>query len=418
MKRLLLIISIFAISITLFGQTDLSKEKSSLIVSLDKRAPRVTSQDYWNSKLISRTINNVLSKNNIYPDVVSGVLYGVKKGSKKPTDFSTLIVEPSTQLNNLEELIQTLHSNLPKGEYYSITSFAKPYSLISLKNRAVTNKTFLILSTDGMYNGNDDYYGEAEYVAGKINQRNIDKENGFSVEGKAEFRNTIKGVQTNYFCEFIDEERITNGYIQLYEFVPLQQYFALESVLNFPHKITAKRQKDGYEIRLSSTSVDNKDYEIQKLYITLSKDDESKGRDIETDKCNQIIISQQEIKVGEDVVINVSKEDIDNVHLKLKSWVKLCDNVYDNTVLHPNGSKLQGADGLKREITIEKEQNATILGILPLSDFMFSISFWTSSQSTAATCWGWIIIAIAIVLIVVAIRKSNIYKPNAKETKI
>jgi len=35
------------------------------------------------------------------------------------------------------------------------------------------------------------------------------------------------------------------GYMDLYEFVPLQQYFSLEAIADFPHEVTAKRTKSG-----------------------------------------------------------------------------------------------------------------------------------------------------------------------------
>jgi hypothetical protein len=55
---------------------------------------------------------------------------------------------------------------------------------------------------------------------------------------------------------------------------------------------------------------------------------------------------------------------------------------------------------------------------MPLPDFLFNISFWTSSQSVAANTWGWIFIFILLAIIVFAIYKSNIYKPNPKEINI
>ena len=98
--------------------------------------------------------------------------------------------------------------------------------------------------------------------------------------------------------------------------------------------------------------------------------------------------------------------------------MKLCDGVYNNTILHPHGSKLQGASGLFRTIAIQKEKDAEILGVVDLSDFLFTISFWTSSQSAAAYSWGWIIIFIVLVIVVYIIYKTNIYKVKVGTTKI
>lgn len=377
-----------------FGQIDDLKEKISLIVAVDMRAPSV--YRYWQSDVIAKYLDSMLKTEGVCPDVVSGVLYGIEEYAKTPKNFARLVETPIDAFEGCyDELLGSLQSKLPpRGEtYYSITSFAKPYSLMSLRGQITTNRTYLAMITDGKYNGNDDYYGEVEYV-----------KNQFSPEGKAEFKKAIKSVQTNYFCEFIEQMKISGGYIQLYEYVPLQQYFALESVLDFPHKIIARRNKFSYVIEFSSSSVENKDYEIQRLTLALNKGDQE--------------MSIRDIKENHSVAFDVSAEDVQDVHLELKSWVKLCDTIYDNTILHPNGSKLQGKEGLVRKIIIEKEPNAMVLGLFPLSDSLFRLSFWTSSQVTAANSWGWILIFVFLAIIVLAIRKSNVYIAKPKETKI
>ena len=105
-----------------------------------------------------------------------------------------------------------------------------------------------------------------------------------------------------------------------------------------------------------------------------------------------------------------------DINLSLKSWVRLKDGVYNRTVLHPDGSELQGAKGLNREIHVIFESDTKILGFIPLSQVLYKASFWTDNQDVAASVWGWIfiivfvIIAIAIVLLIV---KNNLeYKDN------
>lgn len=391
MKKILSIITVLLISLSVYSQTDGNKQEMSLIVSFDVRS-RVNNYS-WNASYVSSRIDNILSYNNIVPDYVSGVLYGIKKGSSTPTDFSRLIVKPSKVSNGYVDLLETLHSNIPFGTFFSITSFAKPYSLMALKDKQFTNRTFMIVVTDGNYNGNDDYYGEASYV-----------KNDFSKEGKSQFKNDIRNVQTNYFCQFIDQMSVNGGYIQLYEFIPLQQYFALESVLDFPHELVAERTKSNYTLHFPTKNISNNDYEIQKLEVSLIVEDK--------------VLSTQEMQPAKEISLNISKEDVDKAHIEIKAWVKLCDGVYNNTILHPHGSKLQGASGLFRTIAIQKEKDAEILGVVDLSDFLFTISFWTSSQSAAAYSWGWIIIFIVLVIVVYIIYKTNIYKVKVGTTKI
>lgn len=393
MKQLLFCVFILINTLIASAQTDLNIEKSSMIIALDVRAPRVNGP-LWNSKSVSRAIRDVISKNNINPDLISGVLYGIDENSTSPRNFSKLITLPkSSKSKDFSDILTSLHSNLPNGTFFSITSFAKPYTLIALKDKALTNRTYMVIITDGKYNGNDDYYGEVSFVR-----------NNFTAEGKAEFKKSIKDVQTNYFCEYIGSKQIAGGFVQLYEFVPLQQYFALESVLDFPHEVIAKRYKDCYKVQVSVNSIENNDYEISKLVLSVKNDNK--------------ILTSQEIRPNTTFSFDIANEDIDHVELEIMSWIKLCDGVYNNTILHPQGSKLQGSEGLTRTINISKDSKALILGVIPLSDAMFKISFWTSSQTVAANSWGWIIIFLILSIVIFVIYKSNIYKPVPEETTI
>lgn len=395
MKKILLLLLCIITACPSFCQVDDKKENELLIVALDIRSRVKT---YWSASSISNCISGILANNNIKPDNVSGVLYGIEEGAPTPTGFSKLKVEPEPVKNSYVGLLETLHSQIPYGTFYSITSFAKPYSLMALKGKQNTNRTFMVIITDGVYNGNDDYYGEASYV-----------KNRFTEEGKNQFKKEIKSVQTNYFCQFIEQRPINGGYIQLYEFIPLQQYFALESVLSFPHNVIAERKKGEYHVKFPIVGIKNDDYKIERLVVTVS----SGSGDI---------IFIEEVKPDKELSINIPNDKVygkvSSANIEVKAWVKLCDGIYNNTILHPEGSKLQGADGLSRRINIELEQDAKILGVIPLPDFLFYLSFWTSSQTTAANSWAWILIFIAIATVVYIIYKSNIYKPDTKEIKI
>lgn len=395
MKKILLLLLCIITACPSFCQVDDKKENELLIVALDVRSRVKT---YWSASSISNCISGILANNNIKPDNVSGVLYGIEEGAPTPTGFSKLKVEPEPIKNSYVGLLETLHSQIPYGTFYSITSFAKPYSLMALKGKQNTNRTFMVIITDGVYNGNDDYYGEASYV-----------KNRFTEEGKNQFKKEIKSVQTNYFCQFIEQRPINGGYIQLYEFIPLQQYFALESVLSFPHNVIAERKKGEYQVKFPIVGIKNDDYKIERLVVTVS----SGSGDI---------IFIEEVKPDKELSINIPNDKVygkvSSANIEVKAWVKLCDGIYNNTILHPEGSKLQGADGLSRRINIELEQDAKILGVIPLPDFLFYLSFWTSSQTTAANSWAWILIFIAIATVVYIIYKSNIYKPDTKEIKI
>lgn len=393
MKKFFFLFICLITAYPIFCQVDDKKQTELLIVALDVRSRVKT---FWSAGNISDSVSSILSQNNVKPDYVSGVLYGIEDGAPTPTGFSKLIVEPITAKKSYAGLLEALNSQIPYGTFYSITSFAKPYSLMALKGKHNTNRTFMVIITDGKYNGNDDYYGEASYVKNK-----------FTEKGENQFKREIKSVQTNYFCQFIGQKSINGGYIQLYEFIPLQQYFALESVLSFPHDIVAERKKGGYQVKFPIAAIKNDDYKIERLLVTVTNEENKK-----------VVIYKAEVIPNEELIINIPNDKVSGAKIEVKAWVKLCDGIYDNTILHPEGSKLQGTEGLSRMFNIKLEDNAKILGVIPLPDFLFYISFWTSSQTTAANSWAWILILIAIAVVVYIIYKSNIYKPDTKEIKI
>ena len=149
MKKILLLLLCFITTYPSFCQVDDKKENELLIVALDVRSRVKT---YWSASSISNCISGILAKNNIKPDNVSGVLYGIEEGAPTPTGFSKLKVEPEPIKNSYVGLLETLHSQIPYGTFYSITSFAKPYSLMALKGKQNTNRTFMVIITDGVYN--------------------------------------------------------------------------------------------------------------------------------------------------------------------------------------------------------------------------------------------------------------------------
>ena len=90
MKKILLLLLCFITTYPSFCQVDDKKENELLIVALDVRSRVKT---YWSASSISNCISGILAKNNIKPDNVSGVLYGIEEGAPTPTGFSKLKVE-------------------------------------------------------------------------------------------------------------------------------------------------------------------------------------------------------------------------------------------------------------------------------------------------------------------------------------
>jgi len=254
--------------------------------------------------------------------------------------------------------------------------------------------------TDYKYNGNDDFYGELKHVP------------RISTETKKVIMNTIKNVQQNYFYKFIAEENISryprSGYISLFEVIPLQQYFSIESVLDFPHKLVATRTKDGYIAKFKINQLDNPNY-----------------RFISSEACMPIEGYNEihSVNLGQELSFNFPDELVkqvgkDNISIDFRTWVQLIDNVYNHTILTPDGTKLQGSEGLNRSIKVELEKDAEILGFIPLTDGLYNISFWTNNQSTAAATWGVIFILILLGVMIFIIWKSTQYKSRNNDVKI
>jgi len=65
--------------------------------------------------------------------------------------------------------------------------------------------------------------------------------------------------------------------------------------------------------------------------------------------------------------------------LSLKSWVRLKDGVYNRTVLHPDGSELQGAKGL---MTINKTIAIAMITktIIKIQPHTLAATSWLSVQ--------------------------------------
>lgn len=383
------------------AQIDDKKQESHLLIALDRRAPNVSFN--WEESEVHRCFLNLLQSKGIIPTTMSGYVYGIPERAKTPETFALQIVSQCAYDENFTPVLRKLYNNLRDREiYYSITSFAKPYVLMAAQKAKLTNRTYLAVITDMKYNGNDDYYGEIKFA--KLN---------FSQEGNAMFKRDIKNVQTNYFCEFIGEVSISGGWISLYEYIPLQAYFSMESVLSFPKEVKAVREKDGYRCEITPESIGNTNYIVHKIKMVLRQDTTViaekyfKSRNFSNKTFSFSVPNEYK---GVELSISIS------------AWVKLNDGVYGNTILHPMGSNLQGAKGLNRTIAVETEEDALILGTFTLTNALFEMAFWTNDQQTAAVAWGWVFIISGIVIIVISvvlsIRYNLINKPRNSDIKI
>lgn len=401
MKRIVLILTFVLLCFKGY-----CKEDKHLIVSIDLKSEiTMYDREYAVSKIKS-VIPRMLRNNNITEGYASIQFFSVNENASNLEEYVKNINDPFTQFSDVNYVVDgLLESDFYKyhGNHYSVVTIAKPYSLLKFRDIAsdkLIEKTYLILVTDYKYNGNDDFYGELKHVP------------RISKDTKESIMNTIKDVQQNYFYKFIAEENISryprSGYISLFEVIPLQQYFSIESVLDFPHKITATRTKDGYKATFKINQLENPNYRFisSEAFLPVEGHDEIRS-----------------VKLNQDVKFDIPERLVeelgeDNISINFRTWVQLIDNVYNHTILSPDGDKLQGADGLNRSIKIELEKDAEILGFIPLTDGLYNISFWTNNQNVAAATWGVIFILILLGIMIFIIWRSTQYRSKNNDVKI
>lgn len=401
MKRIVLILTFVLLCFKGY-----CKEDKHLIVSIDLKSEiTMYDREYAVSKIKS-VIPSMLRNNNITEGYASIQFFSVNENASNLEEYVKNINDPFTQFSDVNYVVDgLLESDFYQyhGNHYSVVTIAKPYSLLKFRDIAsdkLIEKTYLILVTDYKYNGNDDFYGELKHVP------------RISKDTKESIMNTIKDVQQNYFYKFIAEENISryprSGYISLFEVIPLQQYFSIESVLDFPHKITATRTKDGYKATFKINQLENPNYRFisSEAFLPVEGHDEIRS-----------------VKLNQDVIFDIPERLVeelgeDNISINFRTWVQLIDNVYNHTILSPDGDKLQGADGLNRSIKIELEKDAEILGFIPLTDGLYNISFWTNNQNVAAATWGVIFILILLGIMIFIIWRSTQYRSKNNDVKI
>lgn len=401
MKRIVLILTFVLLCFKGY-----CKEDKHLIVSIDLKSEiTMYDREYAVSKIKS-VIPRMLRNNNITEGYASIQFFSVNENASNLEEYVKNINDPFTQFSDVNYVVDGLFESdfyQYHGNHYSVVTIAKPYSLLKFRDIAsdkLIEKTYLILVTDYKYNGNDDFYGELKHVP------------RISKDTKESIMNTIKDVQQNYFYKFIAEENISryprSGYISLFEVIPLQQYFSIESVLDFPHKITATRTKDGYKATFKINQLENPNYRFisSEAFLPVEGHDEIRS-----------------VKLNQDVIFDIPERLVeelgeDNISINFRTWVQLIDNVYNHTILSPDGDILQGADGLNRSIKIELEKDAEIFGFIPLTDGLYNISFWTNNQNVAAATWGVIFILILLGIMIFIIWRSTQYRSKNNDVKI
>lgn len=295
----------------------------------------------------------------------------------------------------------------PGNSPFSLVSVAKPYALLSLNNSSVdVNRTFLVLVTDHHYNGND-FYDEIVSL--------IQKQRALNVSSNIDVNRIFQkcyAVEQEYYIRHIKTDTIwanrkyaPQGYVEVYEYLPLQQYFSLGAVINYPTKLVAERRRGGiYEVELPLTWRNNLHFELKRLdAFGVTEDTPSFWTPDNALRLDSL---------GKAIFRIDRSEKIASI--RMRAWVKLLDGVYNATVLSPSyfAPVFLGRDGLNVDIPVVYEEDATVYGI-PLWDI-----FWLpgiDSQFTMAKIWEIIIPAGLLIYLIYYMATHRTYRPKVKD---
>lgn len=367
--------------------------KNHVIIALDARSDINVNPSNWsyNTNIIGDNLSKLLNENGIEDGIVSTLTYSMDSRENDLSKYTHKIaVAEDFTLEDIKNYWKKLSETRDEGVRFSLLSLAKPYCLKAVKvdsdddSAKLTYRTYLILITDLKYNGNDDFHDELRHKPG-MSQSMLNKILG-----------EVKVVQQNYFYDFRSQIQLNRGYMMLFECIPQQKYFALESVAEYPHNTIAKRTKDGYLLEFGFISYNNPNYKLLKSEVLVG---------------NESVTVNGYNKVKVLIPSNVWQKS-DTIHANIKSWVRLLDGIYNRTILSPNGAELQGKEGLNKIIVVQREPHAKILWIVPLPDFLFNMSFWTSDQAIAAGVWSVFILLTLVAFIIYLIGKTMRYDPK------
>lgn len=317
--------------------------------------------------------------------------------------------------NYFSENWNTWLGSISMSQYstYSLLTISKPYCLSHFSKFGKShdvNRTFMIVVSDHVYNG--DFYGEV------TNWRQHHEQNfGEAISDKDVFP-LCYAVNQYYYIRFLTSVPIMNnnnyapkGYVDLYEFVPLQKNFYMGTVLDFPKVIKAKRVRgDKYSCDINILNRNHPSYEVLQLRASIN---------------NEIIKSSKESRFDISDTVNCKFEvsgDKSVKSLNLKAWIRLSDGVYNSTILSPSpfATVESGRNGLDVNIPVEYEEKAKLL-FMPFPDFLW-FDFLPDNQYDAALIWRifiLIVMVIALSAFIISLFKSKQYfTPNIGEIKI
>lgn len=322
-------------------------------------------------------LNSVLSSDEDYISVVN---YGLGTADRSFDKYAYCTVKWSTfetfrvTMNNYWEKIAYLnHTN--SGKPCSMITGAKYYSFHSLYNLndgKGANETFLLMVTDGVYNGNNDYQTEFQKGYKGIG----------GILDYTEFRNTIVSITQNYNFIFVKEFGIKGAYKAiLFEVTPNQT--TLNSVLDYPAYLGIHRVRGGYRMDFNYKNV-SPSYRMHRLEICPLNDGEALYTSAFTEENGNAKLD-----------IDGSIISGDTLKVVMRAWLEPKDTLYSGLIMSPYDDKYKN---LTVQLSLPLNDDAKIFGLLPLYDIMW----WWYPDNILYAVYVWdIVLAVIIIILMV-----------------
>lgn len=245
---------------------------------------------------------------------------------------------------------------------YGAYTVAVPAALNFLKRKdKLVNRTFIITITDGQFNATGQ---QPRLELGTIKTQikgskgiDVDIERPLSMSTSLfESYGLIQGTLEQYGKPNPKIYSAIKGKarMQIHELVPYQRPLAIEAFLRADRATLQFYQSSFWERNVYRADLNlfynvsenlNRFYQVDSMYASLTQRDE-------------VIWHKSYSKIEGHIPLHIEiPADRFDSSLKfdLKYWLKFTDNAYGMHILSPDGHELQGAEGLKRSIPINKE---------------------------------------------------------------
>lgn len=372
---------------------------------------------YYESKDILKVLDKTLSDNQFDygHDYISIVGYTMEYGSPSIDRYvrayesgGKSIVWYKLGENNLSNLFpnwpvgQPIYYNYPCG---SMQSLAKPYSVIETLNKddstALANRTFLYIITDEVVNGTDDNYRQEWINASTCVGANYSMFSNISskvFKTLQAFNEEFKFIQIKLNKNGVELDKIPISEDGIYKIVPYEvvsvERPSVHAITDIPSPLPLKRVKGGFMLSIDSHSLSTK-HIIKNINIL-----DSNGISLGTADSGklEVFLSSENVSVG------------DTISLALT--VVLKDGLYDGVIISPTNARY--SDGMVVSQVIKVQNEAQILGVLPLSDTFW---WWFHDDIFSAVMIWDLIILLTLIFIVGYIFyrcfvRINTYRPS------